>query len=81
MDRYFEWLTDVLGLILVLAVFLPHWPWPFDVWPWGAVGGLVTFLWLGTLAMEFLQQRTGYYWPVKLGALLALAVIASLLNT
>lgn len=80
-NRYFDWLLNLLALALVLATVLPSWPWPFDYWPGGPIGGLATFIWVAMLAMDFIERKTGYYWITKVSALLALLVFASLASS
>lgn len=79
-DQYFDWLLDLLAMVVIVATFLPMWPWPFDYWPFGPVGGLMTFLWLVMLAMDFIETKTGYYWATKVGLLLALAASAAVMS-
>lgn len=79
-DRYLDWLINILALIFVVMAVAPMWPWPFDYWPGGAIGGLVTFIWLGMLAMDWIERKTGSYWITKIAALFVIAVMAAVVG-
>lgn len=76
-DQYFDWLLNFLGFVLLVAIVLPLWLWPFDYWPLGVLGGFSVFIWVAMLAMDWIERKTGYYWPVKIGALIILMAFAS----
>lgn len=77
-DQYFDWLLNFLALAVVVVIVLPLWPWPFDYWPGGAIGGLSMFLWIGMIAMDWIERKTGYYWSAKLAAIVLLMMFAAL---
>gem|GEM_PF-5298030 len=56
------------------------WPWPFNNWPWSALGGFNLCLWVAMLGMDYVERRTGRIWMTKLGALFLIALIASLIH-